>query len=122
MTRAPRPGQLLLASLTIAVAMSGGAGLLFLHLVLPATSRSWAKHDFDISGPIEALLGYRMALSAGIVALMVIGVGSGRFVRSTRLRAVILIVCALVLMAIAATGILGWWMMYVDLYRQASEM
>src|SRR5688572_20973894 len=120
---APAPPSVLRAvvnwSMVATLCSAGGAAALFMLVVLPLSARSWGKVQADLPYLAQILLDYRLALTAGVVVLIVLGCTALFAMKPGVLRAAIVSLVTALLIGITASGIIGWWLMFRKFYEDA---
>ena len=115
-------GKFVTSSLLITIYSSGFAALGFLLYILPRTRKTWEEQEFDLPQATIFLIEHRIAIAIAVgCVLLCVAMGMVVFGKMKGLRTLLLLILAIVMVALVAAAIYGWWAMYIDLYSQAGE-
>ncbi len=112
-------GVLVRSSLALTLFSAGMAGVLFFILVLPLSATGWSKAGSELPPFAQNLLQWRVWMSLGVIGLVGLGVAALLGMRRGLARTLVVLAATLLLVAIAASGIIGWWLMLREMYSQA---
>jgi len=115
-------GKLLKGWLVTLLISAGPAAIIAALVLIPFTVESWDKAELELPGYVELLVARRWLVAAGVAAVMAIGALGLFLVRNRVISMLIFALCALVLILADIAVFVGWWMLYVDAFRQASEL
>jgi hypothetical protein len=112
-------GAIVAWSMVATLCSAGAAALIFMLLVLPLSDRAWTKAGAQLPAFAQKLLDHRLFIAGGVVGLIALGCFALFGMKRGLPRLAVVAVVLAALIAITASGIIGWWLMFRTLYEEA---